>query len=203
MFTGIIQCLGKVKKITNSGTNLIFEINAPIDEPVKVDQSIAHNGVCLTVTDLLYQTQAEKIYRVTAIDETLKKSNLGQLKEGDTVNIELCMRADHRVDGHFVQGHVDTTAEVVSIGEQDGSWLLSFSFEEKYAPLIVPKGSICINGVSLTVVEAGLGVVTAAIIPFTWTHTNFQYLKLGMKVNLEFDILGKYLARQIELRGLV
>lgn len=191
MFTGIIESVGKVLSVSAEGTNKTFVIEADLDDSIKVDQSISHNGVCLTVTSIA-ENNARKEYSVTAIAETLEKSNLGDLADGDLVNIERCMRADSRVDGHFVQGHVDCTGIVKSVQEMDGSWEYRFTYPAEHSKLIVSKGSISVNGVSLTVVDPTPGEFGVAIIPFTYQHTNFQNFKEGDRVNLEFDILGKY-----------
>jgi riboflavin synthase len=190
MFTGIIESLGKVKNITTEGTNLDFEIEADIASELKIDQSVAHNGVCLTVTAV-----KENSYTITAIDETLKKTNLGDLKTGDLVNLERCMQANGRFDGHIVQGHVDQTGKVSGISFQDGSWLFDFEFEQTQGNVTVEKGSICINGTSLTCFDSKPGAFRVAIIPYTYEHTNFHRLKIGDTVNLEFDVIGKYVQR--------
>jgi len=202
MFTGIIEFMGKITHLKTEGTNRIFRVEAPIDEPIRVDQSIAHNGACLTVTEV-YQNYPESPiqYSVTAVEETLKKTNLGELKTGDRLNIERSMKIGHRLDGHFVQGHVDDIGEVLSVEERGGSWNYTFGFDTIHAPLIVPKGSICVNGVSLTVVDCTQENFSVTIIPFTYEYTNFHVLKVGDHVNLEFDILGKYLLRSKALYG--
>lgn len=200
MFTGIVEFMGTVEAVKSEGTNRIFTLNAPFDEPIKVDQSIAHDGVCLTVTKILNTGDSTR-YTVTAVDETLKKSHLGQWKEGTRINLERSMKADTRVDGHFVQGHVDGTGRVISVEEVEGSWNYRFEFAPQFAHLLVDKGSVCINGTSLTVVDAGKSEFSVTIIPYTYEHTNFHQLQAGDLVNLEFDILGKYLSRIIELRG--
>lgn len=194
MFTGIIESTGRVLAMDAQGSNITFRIATELDEAIKVDQSIAHNGVCLTVTRIHENSDTgKKDYEVVAVDETLKKTNLGQLEPGHLLNIERCLKAGQRMDGHFVQGHVDTTGSVKSIQEVDGSWMIHFHFPEDYASLIVNKGSICVNGVSLTVVECDQNTFSVTIIPYTFEHTNFLTLQAGDAVNLEFDILGKYL----------
>lgn len=190
MFTGIIETMAQVKAIRKEGTNVHISLQTPLATELKIDQSVAHNGVCLTVVDI----QGD-IYTITAIEETLKKTNLGELKEGDYVNLERALPADGRLDGHFVQGHVDTTGHCEKVEKLDGSWYFHFSFEKGTDRLVVDKGSICINGVSLTVVESTDTTFSVAIIPYTYEHTTFQYLKPGSRVNLEFDIVGKYLAK--------
>ena len=200
MFTGIIESLGKVTDLKTEGTNLVMRFRAPLDaEPIKVDQSIAHNGTCLTVTEIFQNDEEAREYTVVAVQETLEKTNLGSLKVGDPINIERCMKVGQRLDGHFVQGHVDTVGEVTQVEEREGSWMFSFSFPERYAALMVDKGSVTINGVSLTVVSPSKNDFSVTIIPYTYEHTNFHDLKVGSKVNLEFDILGKYITRMQEL----
>jgi len=184
MFTGIIESLGTVEKIEQEGSNVHFTIASSISNQLKIDQSLSHNGVCLTVVDL-----TESTHTVTAIEETLKRSSLGQLKVGSTVNLERAMQANARLDGHIVQGHVDTTGICESVKEVDGSWYFTFRYQPTPEHLLVDKGSICINGVSLTVVSP------MAIIPYTFEHTTFGDLKSGDPVNLEFDVIGKYIAR--------
>lgn len=190
MFTGIIESLGKVKEIRREGSNVSFCVQSPISNELKVDQSIAHNGVCLTVTKV-----ENGSHWVTAIDETLQKSNLGSWDVDDVVNMERCMRADGRFDGHIVQGHVDTLATVEEINDVDGSWVFTFSLAKP--GLIVEKGSICINGASLTCFNVKELSFSVAIIPYTFEHTNFHQLVKGDLVNIEFDILGKYLHKII------
>ena len=191
MFTGIIESVGELVAITPEGSNRHLDIRSPLSPELKVDQSVAHNGVCLTVTEVRDDT-----YRVTAIDETLRKSNLGQLTPGDPINLERCMPAHGRFDGHIVQGHVDQTGLCQEVNEQDGSWLYTFTFEPTdEAYLVVEKGSITINGISLTCFNAHDEGFTVAIIAYTYEHTNFHRLRPGDTVNLEFDILGKYIQR--------
>lgn len=193
MFTGIIEAQPSVKKIEKEGTNVHFTLQNPFGNEIKVDQSIAHNGVCLTVVET-----NEANYRVTAIKETLERSNLGKLKVGGRVNVERCMQMNGRLDGHIVQGHVDQTALVESIKEEDGSWYFGFTYHQKDGMVTVPKGSITVNGVSLTVVDSEPGRFSVAIIPYTYEHTNFHQLKIGDMVNLEFDIIGKYVAQYLK-----
>lgn len=191
MFTGIIEDLGKVRKIESEGTNLHFWVQSSFTNELKIDQSVAHNGVCLTVVEI-----SNDQYKVTAIDETLKKTNLGTLEVGNKVNLERCMRLNERLDGHIVQGHVDQTAKLVSIENENGSYLLTFHYdEEKSGNVTVEKGSICVNGISLTVVNSKPSEFSVAIIPYTWEHTNLHELSIGNTVNLEFDIIGKYVQR--------
>jgi riboflavin synthase len=193
MFTGIIESVNKVKLIESEGSNLNLCLHSDITAELTVDQSIAHNGVCLTVTQI-----EDQAYWVTAVEETLEKSNIGELNTGSLVNIERCVKASDRLDGHIVQGHVDTVGYVRSIEQREGSWMYYFAFDSIHSNLIVPKGSICINGVSLTIVEAGNDYFSVTIIPYTYEHTNFKTFKEGHAVNLEFDIIGKYVQRYQE-----
>jgi len=192
VFTGIIEQVGKLKSAEKEGTNLRLNIEAEFVSELKIDQSIAHNGVCLTVEKL-----DENSYEVVAIQETLEKTNLSNLKAGETVNLERCMRMNARLDGHIVQGHVDGMATVNNIIEENGSWVFEFSLD-KPSKLIVEKGSICINGVSLTAFSVSDTGFRVAIIPYTYEHTTFSSLSKNQKVNLEFDIVGKYIQRMIE-----
>jgi len=192
MFTGIIETLGTVTGITKNGSNVQFDIASPITSELKVDQSVAHNGVCLTVVAV-----EGDCYSVTAIDETLKKTNLKSWATGKKVNLERCMPANGRFDGHIVQGHVDQVGKVERIAEQDGSWLFDFSYDPNTGNVTVEKGSITINGTSLTCFNSKNGTFTVAIIPYTYEHTNFHELEVGDEVNLEFDIIGKYIQRII------
>ncbi|MFC0261183.1 riboflavin synthase [Fontibacter flavus] len=192
MFTGIIETLGTVDKIAREGSNVHFDISSPITHELKIDQSVSHNGVCLTVVAIEGDS-----YRVTAIDETLKKTNLKSWSIGKKVNLERCMPANGRFDGHIVQGHVDQIGRVESIKEEDGSWIFDFSFDPSTGNVTVEKGSITINGTSLTCFNSKNGKFTVAIIPYTFEHTNFHELKVGDEVNLEFDIVGKYIQRII------
>lgn len=195
MFTGIIETLSKLVKLEKEGSNIHFTFDCPVTSELKVDQSVAHNGVCLTVVHL-HDSQ----YTVTAIDETLQRTNLGALKIGDEVNLERCMPAHGRFDGHIVQGHVDQLGEVVAVEAKDGSHVFSFKHEEG-ENFTVDKGSITINGVSLTAFNTSDTGFSVAIIPYTLEHTCFKALKLGDKVNLEFDIIGKYVARMMAKRA--
>lgn len=187
MFTGIVETLGELKEIRKEGTNLSFKFSSSISNELKVDQSVSHNGVCLTVTEI-----EDSSHWVTAIDETLSISNLGSIEVGDLVNMERCMLANGRFDGHIVQGHVDTTAVLTNIIDKDGSWLCSFKLNTTEV-LLVEKGSICINGVSLTCFDIQENNFKVAIIPYTFNHTNFHKIKKNTIVNIEFDILGKYI----------
>lgn len=190
MFTGIIESMGRVEDITMNGGNKIFQISSPISHELKVDQSLSHNGVCLTVTKVDGNT-----HEVVAIAETLEKSNLGLLTNGAYVNLERCMPANGRFDGHIVQGHVDQTAVCTRVSEENGSWLYDFSYDASTKNITVEKGSICINGVSLTCFNSTENSFRVAIIPYTYEHTTFKFLEGNSIVNLEFDIIGKYLAK--------
>ncbi len=190
MFTGIIETLGTVTDIRAEKGNLHFTVQSGISDELKIDQSVAHNGVCLTVVDT-----ADGRHTVTAVEETLLKSNLGQLIPGDLINLERCMQMNGRLDGHIVQGHVDQTAQCTELKELEGSWEYTFTYDPAPGNVTVEKGSICINGISLTVVNSRNNSFSVAIIPYTFEHTNMQHLKEGDTVNLEFDIIGKYVAR--------
>ncbi len=193
MFTGIIESLSKVEKIEAIGTNKKFLFSNSISAELKIDQSVSHNGVCLTVEKV-----EDGKYWVTAIDETLQKSNLGHLKVGDRTNLERCMIANGRFDGHIVQGHVDQTGICKSIKEVGGSWIFNFEYDSSTENITVEKGSICVNGVSLTCFNSKSNGFAVAIIPYTYQHTNFNHLKPGDHVNLEFDIIGKYVKRLLD-----
>ncbi len=193
MFTGIIETLGVIKNITQEKDNFHISIESDITTKLKIDQSVAHNGVCLTVVKINGEN-----YVVTAIKETLDKSNIGDLKAGSVVNLERSMKLGERLDGHIVQGHVDQTAICTSIKEADGSWYFTFKYDKKQQNITIEKGSITINGVSLTVVNSKENEFSVAIIPYTIEHTNFSKFKVGSKVNLEFDVVGKYLKRLMQ-----
>ncbi len=190
MFTGIIETLAVLKKIERENTNVHFTFSSTITPELKIDQSVAHNGVCLTVVKI-----SGSDYVVTAIDETLKRTNLGSLKVDDLVNLERCMPANGRFDGHIVQGHVDTTGICKSVKDLKGSWEFVFEHEKNKAYITVEKGSITINGVSLTVVSSTETTFSVHIIPYTFEHTNFRNIQVGGSVNLEFDVIGKYVAK--------
>lgn len=193
MFTGIIEATGTVASIEAEGTNLTFRIESSMAPELKIDQSVSHNGVCLTVTSV-----ADGNYTVTAVDETLKKTNLGSLKPGDRVNLERCMPAHGRFDGHIVQGHVDQTGICTNVQDMNGSWLFDFQYDPTVADNVtVEKGSICINGVSLTVFNSHDDGFRVTIIPYTYEHTSFRDLKPGDIVNLEFDVVGKYIKKML------
>lgn len=193
MFTGIIESKGTITRIRKEQSNIHFTIQSSISSALKIDQSVAHNGVCLTVVALEGDT-----HTVTAIDETLRKTNLGSWKEGSTVNLERCMQMNGRLDGHIVQGHVDQTAQCKEVRSEAGSWIFRFEYDPLLGNVTVEKGSICVNGISLTVVDSTKNGFSVAIIPYTFEHTNMQQLKAGDTVNLEFDIIGKYVARLLQ-----
>lgn len=191
MFTGIIENTATVIQIESDQKNKDFWMECDFTNELKIDQSLAHNGVCLTVVEI-----SGNRYKVTAIEETLLKTNLNKLEPGDKVNLERCMKLNDRLDGHIVQGHVDQVGAVKSIENQDGSYLIKINYDEEMSGNVtVSKGSICLNGISLTVVDSSPGEFSVAIIPYTWQHTNLNRLKPGDLVNLEFDIIGKYIQR--------
>jgi len=190
MFTGIIETPGEIRSVRKEGTNVHYTVQSAISRELKIDQSIAHNGVCLTVVAL-----SEDTHTVTAIDETLQKTNLSGLKEGNKVNLERCMQINGRLDGHIVQGHVDQTAVCVKRAELDGSWEYRFKYDASSGNVTVEKGSVCVNGISLTVVNSGSDEFSVFIIPYTFEHTNLHEVHEGDTVNIEFDIIGKYVAR--------
>ena len=194
MFTGIIEEVAKVVKIEKEAENIHFSIKAKMTSELKIDQSVAHNGCCLTVVNI-----ENDIYTVTAIQETLDKTNLNEWKIGTPVNLERCMQMNGRLDGHIVQGHVDTVGVCTEIEDQNGSW--KFTFQYKNEQLTVEKGSITVNGTSLTVVDSKKDSFSVCIIPYTFENTNFSSLKVGYQVNLEFDIIGKYVAKWMESRS--
>lgn len=197
MFTGIIEEVGVVTGLKPDLNNLHISIKSALTPELKVDQSVAHNGVCLTVVDINHDE-----YTVTAIKETLEKSNLGALKVNDKVNLERAMKLGDRLDGHIVQGHVDQTATCTNIEEANGSWIFTFSYDSGLNNITIEKGSITVNGTSLTVVNSKMDSFSVAIIPYTYNHTNFCDFKKGTVVNLEFDVLGKYVAKLIALNAL-
>jgi len=190
MFTGIIEGFGKVIELKSDQENLHITIESKLTRELKIDQSLAHNGVCLTVVDI----KGNK-YVVTAIQETLLKSNLGDLKLGDFINLERAMKINGRLDGHIVQGHVDQTGRCIGVENKDGSWVYEFEYTLGPGNITIEKGSITINGVSLTVINSGINTFSVAIIPYTYEHTNFNFIKVGDIVNLEFDIIGKYIKK--------
>ena len=194
MFTGIVETQGIIKKIIEKGANRIFWIKSPISSKLKRDQSVSHDGVCLTVEEIKGNR-----YRVTAIAETLGKTNIGEWREGSTVNLERCLKVKDRLDGHFVQGHVDTIAICTDKKEKNGSWEFSFQFPLKFGELVIEKGSVSINGISLTVFNVSGNTFDVAIIPYTFEHTNMNTIDVGQKVNIEFDMIGKYINRKLSL----
>lgn len=196
MFTGIIENTARVEDILPSGTGFSFLLSSPLCPELKVDQSLAHNGVCLTVESI-----SNGQYKVTAVEETLLKTNMKNWKKGDMVNLERCLALNGRLDGHLVQGHVDTTGRCIAVEDKQGSWNLRFSMPEQFAPLLIEKGSICVNGISLTLFNVERDAFSVTIIPYTYEHTNVKFLKPGDEVNLEFDMIGKYLHRRQELQA--
>jgi len=195
MFTGIIEATGEVTEVFTRQSNREFYIKSSLAHELKIDESLSHNGVCLTIEDI-----KNDIYRVTAIEETLKKTDLDQWGKGSSINLERSMKLNDRLDGHIVQGHVDTTGTCISRNDKGGSVEFTFEFNEVFAPLIIEKGSICVNGVSLTAFAVNKANFTVAIIPYTLLHTNFNSLSINNLVNLEFDVLGKYVARIMSLK---
>jgi riboflavin synthase len=191
MFTGIIEHIGTIKEIQQEGSNIHFWVESPLFSELKIDQSLAHDGVCLTIDAL-----EAPLHRVTAIQETLEKTNLGLWQVGKQVNLERAMILGTRLDGHLVQGHIDGTGTCIDVVEQDGSWKYTFEFDEKFSRLIIEKGSICINGTSLTAFDILDNQFSVAIIPYTYNHTNISQLQKNSKVNLEFDIVGKYVTKR-------
>lgn len=190
MFTGIIETLGTVKDIEKEGTNVHLTISSEFSQELKIDQSVAHNGICLTVVSI-----KDNEYVVTAINETLEKTTLGNWKIGDKVNLERGMKLGDRLDGHLVQGHVDQTGTCIEKKEENGSWIFSFEYDDSLGNVTIEKGSITINGTSLTVVNSNKNKFSVAIIPYTYEHTIFKYLEIGNSINLEFDVIGKYVSR--------
>lgn len=195
MFTGIIETLGIIKEIQKDQENLHLTVASTITNELKIDQSVAHNGICLTVVKI-----NENEYTVTAIKETIDKTSIGTWKTGDFLNLERAMKLGDRLDGHIVQGHVDQTGVCTNIEEANGSWVFTFEYDPKQNNITIEKGSITINGTSLTVVNSELNSFSVAIIPYTYEHTNFNTFKIGSIINLEFDVIGKYVARLNELR---
>ncbi|AEW86441.1 riboflavin synthase [Flavobacterium columnare] len=190
MFTGIIETLGKIVALEKEGENIHVSVQSSITKELKIDQSVAHNGICLTVVDI-----NEDVYTVTAIKETIDKTNLSKWKTGDLINLERAMKLGDRLDGHIVQGHVDQTAVCKYIEEANGSWYFTFEYDKVLKNITIEKGSVTVNGTSLTVVNSKLNEFSVAIIPYTYEHTNFHAFEVGSTVNLEFDVLGKYVAR--------
>jgi riboflavin synthase len=190
MFTGIVEAIGRIHSVETQGTNTSFWVESPISAELKVDQSVAHSGVCLTVEEV-----KNGRHKVTAILETLQKTNLGSWNVGTIVNLERCLALHARIDGHMVQGHVDTTAVCTNKQDKDGSWEFSFEFPVEFAPLVIEKGSISLNGTSLTIFDVGRNSFTVAIIPYTYEHTSIKQVEVGSVVNIEFDMIGKYVYR--------
>jgi riboflavin synthase len=198
MFTGIIEKTGVVTEITNNGTNKTFWVSSPISNELRVDQSLSHNGVCLTVEEVLNGR-----HRVTAIEETLKKTNAGQWQAGSIVNLERCMQLNGRLDGHIVQGHVDAVAVCTTVIEKAGSWEYTFSFTAAFSALVIEKGSITINGISLTLFNVGDTSFSVAVIPYTYNNTNINTVKKGDVVNVEFDVVGKYVNQVMKQKNAI
>lgn len=196
MFTGIIETTGMVTEVTEARTNRSFWISSPISASLRTDQSVCHDGACLTVEEVKNES-----HRVTAIAETLKKTQLGNWKAGTIINLEQCLPLNGRIDGHLVQGHVDTTATCLRRKEKDGSWEFTFGFPARFAPLVIEKGSICVNGISLTAFNVKKKSFRVAIIPYTFEHTNISGVQEGDTVNIEFDMMGKYLLRRLTLKA--
>ncbi|TDE31755.1 riboflavin synthase [Flavobacterium ranwuense] len=190
MFTGIIETLGVIQEIKKENSNVHITMNSSITSELQIDQSVAHNGICLTVVAI-----KDTFYTVTAIDETIKKTNLADWKVGDSVNLERAMKLGDRLDGHIVQGHVDQIGTCIIAEQTNGSWLYTFEYDEKLNNITIEKGSITVNGVSLTVVNSKKNQFSVAIIPYTHGHTNFKTIEVGTKINLEFDVIGKYVSR--------
>src|SRR3954451_16699692 len=195
MFTGIIESIGTIEHIEQDGSNKTFWINSAISSELKVDQSVSHNGVCLTV-----EAVTENSHRVTAIGERLVKSNFNDMRVNDEVNIERCMLMNGRIDGHIVQGHVDVTAICIDKKDLNGSWEYKFNFSEEFSKLVIEKGSIAINGISLTLFNVRVNEFSVAIIPYTYQHTNMKHVNIGATVNIEFDMIGKYIQRMLTIK---
>ncbi len=196
MFTGIIEKIGTITDVIQSGSNLQFWVNSPLSDELKIDQSVSHNGVCLTIEEI-----KDGSHRVTAIQETLQKTNLGAWEKGTLVNLERCLPFHGRIDGHLVQGHTDVTAVCLEIEDKSGSWVFQFQYPSEFAQLLIEKGSVCINGTSLTVFDLTANTFKVAIIPYTYNNTNIHTVSPGDRVNIEFDMMGKYFARMMELRS--
>lgn len=192
MFTGIIETTGTVKEVISTGSNKTFWITSSLSNAFKIDQSVSHSGVCLTVEEI-----KDGSHRITAIDETLKKTNLHHWKKDDVINIERCLQMNGRLDGHIVQGHVDAVATCISTITKAGSWEYTFEFDQQFSALIIEKGSITVNGTSLTIFNITDNQFTVAIIPYTYEHTNLKYLQVGDAINIEFDMIGKYVNRNL------
>jgi riboflavin synthase len=198
MFTGIVEATGKIASVESDRSNKIFWVESELAGGLKVDESLSHNGVCLTI-----EAKTGTSHRVSAVNETLNKTNLGSLATGDIINLERPMEVTDRFHGHFVQGHIDGTAVCTDKKETPGSWIFSFEFNRRFAPLIIEKGSVCVNGVSLTAFEVGINNFKVAVIPYTYDHTNFSFVTIGTIVNIEFDMMGKYIQRYLEVASQV
>ena len=196
MFTGIIENLGQIVRINPNGSNVSFWVKSAMSNQLKADQSVSHNGVCLTVEQIM-----DDSHKVTAIEETLLKTNLSKLVVGDCVNLERCLQMNGRIDGHIVQGHVDDVATCTNAIEKDGSWEYTFEFNEKFAALLIEKGSVCVNGISLTAFNVTRNSFSVAIIPYTYNNTSIKNIGVDSLINVEFDVLGKYILRMNELKG--
>ena len=196
MFTGIIEKMGRVKEIISHGTNKSFWVESPLTQELKIDQSLSHNGVCLTVEEI-----KDGMYRVTAIEETILKTNLDNWQKESVINLERCMQLSGRLDGHIVQGHIDCTANCVEVFEKAGSWEYSFLYPKQFATFIIEKGSVTVNGISLTCFNVTDEIFSVAIIPYTFEHTNMSDLKKGDVVNIEWDVVGKYVQRIMEIKN--
>ena len=195
MFTGIIETTGFIKNISVTGSNRTFWIESPISQELKIDQSVSHSGICLTIEEMNHTS-----HKVTAIEETAQKSNIEAWKIGDIINLERSLKLESRLDGHFVQGHVDSVANCIDITEKAGSWEYQFRFPKKFAELVIEKGSICVNGISLTAFDVKKKSFKVAIIPYTYEHTNIKTIQRGDSVNIEFDLLGKYILGKIRAK---
>ncbi len=193
MFTGIIEKKGIIQEVFTTGTNKTFRISSPLYNDLKIDQKRSHDGVCLTIEDL-----SDGLHQVTAIAETLAKTNLGSWQQGGQVNLERCMQLNGRLDGHFVQGHVDSTAECLEVTDRNGSWEYRFGFDKQFTRLIIEKGSVTVNGISLTCFNVTEDQFTVAIVPYTYEHTNISTVKKGHRVNIEWDMIGKYVSRSLQ-----
>jgi len=195
MFTGIIETTGFIKNISVTGSNRTFWIESPISQELKIDQSVSHSGICLTIEEMNHTS-----HKVTAIEETAQKSNIEAWKIGDIINLERSLKLESRLDGHFVQGHVDSVANCIDITEKAGSWEYQFRFPKKFAELVIEKGSICVNGISLTAFDVKKKSFKVAIIPYTYEHTNIKTIQKGDSVNIEFDLLGKYILGKLRAK---
>jgi riboflavin synthase len=195
MFTGIIETTGFIKNISVAGSNRTFWIESPISQELKIDQSVSHSGICLTIEEMNHTS-----HKVTAIEETAQKTNIEAWKIGDIINLERSLKLESRLDGHFVQGHVDSVANCIDITEKAGSWEYQFRFPKKFAELVIEKGSICVNGISLTAFDVKKKSFKVAIIPYTYEHTNIKTIQKGDSVNIEFDLLGKYILGKIRAK---